>query len=73
MTDGLAYWATAFLSLGDLGRSGRERDPLAVLASIHDSPSLAGRELPGRLISDHMSAAFARSFAPELARVSSLR
>jgi hypothetical protein len=65
VTDGLAYWATAFLSLGALGPPGRERDPLSLLARIHETPSLAGRELPGRLISDHMrAAAVSPAFAP---------
>jgi hypothetical protein len=65
VTDGLAYWATAFLPLGDLGSPGRERDPLSVLAGIHESPSLAARRLPGRLISDQMSGAAALpAFAP---------
>jgi hypothetical protein len=55
--DGLAYWATAFLPLGPLGRPGRERDPSVILAKVSEDRTLAGRELSGRLIMGRMRAA----------------
>jgi hypothetical protein len=55
--DGLAYWATAFLPLGPLGRPGRERDPSLILAKVSEERSLAGRELGGHLIMGRMRSA----------------
>ena len=56
---GLAYWATAFLPLGPLGPAGVERDPRALLTRVHETPTLAGLELPGRLIHGKMKSAAA--------------
>jgi Questin oxidase-like len=65
--DGLAYWATAFLPLGPLGRTGSERDPRALLSSVHETPALAGRDLPGVLINGKMkSASELPEFAPKV-------
>jgi hypothetical protein len=57
VSDGLAYWAMAFLPLGALGRAGTERDPRALLASVHATPALAGRNLTGHLIIGTMKSA----------------
>jgi Questin oxidase-like len=54
--DGLAYWATTFLPLGPLGPTGRERDPRALLAQVHENEHLAGLDLPGPLIFGKMKA-----------------
>jgi Questin oxidase-like len=59
VADGLSYWATAFLPLGPLGLAGRERDPRVLFAQIHERPTLAGLDLPGRLITGRMRAAAA--------------
>jgi hypothetical protein len=70
VADGLAYWATAFVPLGPLGPLGTERDPRALLDSVHATPSLAGRHLPGHLIIGMMKSA---SELPELqAKVNAL-
>jgi hypothetical protein len=61
VADGLAYWATAFVTLGSLGPVGREREPRVLLESVHATPTLAaGRDLPGHLITGKMK------FAAEL-------
>jgi len=65
VADGLAYWATAFVPLGPLGRAGSERDPRVLLASVHETHALAERDLSGYLIIDKMKAA---SELPEFAR-----
>lgn len=57
VSDGLAYWATAFLPLGHLGRAGTEREPRALLDSAHRTQALAGRDLPGYLINGKMKSA----------------
>ncbi|HWO11121.1 MAG TPA: questin oxidase family protein [Polyangiaceae bacterium] len=57
IADGLAYWATAFVPLGPLGSIGAERDPRALLESVRATPALAGRDLPGHLITGKMKAA----------------
>jgi hypothetical protein len=56
VADGLAYWATAYLPLGSLGKAGSEGDVTALLAKLREG-SRSGRELSGRLISDKMKAA----------------
>jgi hypothetical protein len=62
---GLAYWATAFLPLGPLAPPGRERDPRVLFQQISETPTLAGRDLSGRLIFGKMQAAAALpAFAP---------
>lgn len=65
VADGLAYWATAFVPLGPLGRAGSERDPRVLLASVHETHALSERDLSGYLIIDKMKAA---SELPEFAR-----
>jgi hypothetical protein len=57
VADGLAYWATAFAPLGPLGPMGKERDPRALLESVHATPALAGRDLQGHLIIGQMKSA----------------
>jgi hypothetical protein len=57
VADGLAYWAITYLPLGPLGRAGAERDPRALLASVHATPALAGRDLRGALIFGKMKSA----------------
>jgi hypothetical protein len=57
VSDGLAYWATAYLPLGPLGSAGTQRDPRALLARVHATPALAGRDLSGYLIVGKMKAA----------------
>jgi len=57
VADGLAYWAMAFVPLGPLGPVGTERDPRALLESVHVSHALAGRDLPGHLITGKMKSA----------------
>jgi hypothetical protein len=57
VADGLAYWAIAFTPLGPLGPVGTERDPRALLESVHETASLAGRDLPGHLIIGQMKSA----------------
>jgi Questin oxidase-like len=47
VADGLAYWAIAFVPLGPLGPVGREREPRALLESVHATLALAGRDPPG--------------------------
>jgi hypothetical protein len=64
VAEGLAYWAISFLPLGPLGPAGTEHDPRALLASVHETPALAGRDLPGYLINGKMKAA---SELPEFA------
>lgn len=57
VADGLAYWAIAYLPLGLLGRAGTERDPRALLASVHATPAFVGRDLSGKLIFGKMKSA----------------
>ena len=57
VADGLAYWATAFASLGALGPIGAERDPRALFESVHATPALANQGLQGHLISGKMKSA----------------
>jgi hypothetical protein len=65
VVEGLAYWATAFLPLGPLAPPGGERDARVLFQHVSDAPTLAGRDLTGRLIFDKMRAAAALpAFAP---------
>jgi hypothetical protein len=57
VADGLAYWATAFVPLGPLGPVGTEREPRALLESVHATAALASRDLPGHLIIGKMKSA----------------
>jgi hypothetical protein len=57
VADGLAYWAIAYRPLGLLGRAGAERDPRALLASVHATPALVVREPSGGLIGGKMKSA----------------
>jgi hypothetical protein len=59
VAEGLAYWATAYFPLGALGPAGKERDPRVLLAQVHANPSLAGLQLPGRMITGPMQSAAA--------------
>jgi len=56
VADGLAYWAIAYRALGPLGSAGAERDPRALLASVHATPALVVREQSG-LIGGKMKSA----------------
>jgi hypothetical protein len=57
VADGLAYWAIAFLPLGPLGPLGTEREPRALLDSVHATRTLVGRDLRGHLITGKMKSA----------------
>lgn len=57
VADGLAYWAIAFAPLGPLGPVGTEREPRALLESVHATPALAGRVLQGRRITGRLKGA----------------
>jgi len=57
VVDGLAYWAIAFAPLGPLPPPGREAEPLALLARVHDTPALVGQRVRGELIIGKMKTA----------------
>lgn len=57
VSDGLAYWATAFLPLGLLVTAGREPDPRALLLKANQTSALAGANLSSRLVHGKMKAA----------------
>ena len=57
ITDGLAYWAAAFLPLGALGPAGAQSEPRVVLNQMADDTTLAGATLPSGRIYPRLKAA----------------
>lgn len=59
LADGLAFWATAYLPLGGLGRPGTERDARAVLGALAEQTAVTAQNVPGRPLQERLRAAAA--------------
>jgi hypothetical protein len=57
VSDGLAYWAMAYLPLGALGPAGTTEDPRVLYERIVADPQLSSATLPGGLIFEKQRAA----------------